>query len=152
MTEEFDGVFGFDAKLYFDASGVGASDWSELSNCKDLTLNLTSDEADASTRANGEWKATLQGRKDASIEFEMVWNKNDAGFTAIKNAYINRATIGIAVMDGDIDTVGSEGLQANCQVMSFTRNEPLGEALTVNVTIKPTYSSTAPTWATVAAT
>lgn len=31
-------------------------------------------------------------------------------------------------------------------VTSFSRNEPLEEAITVSVTVKPTYSVTPPAW------
>ena len=49
-------------------------------------------------------------------------------------------------MDGDIETAGSQGLRATMSIMSFSRNEPLEEALTVSVTAKPTYAEHAPDW------
>ena len=54
-------------------------------------------------------------------------------------------------MDGNIATVGSQGLQADFAITNFSRNEPLEEALTVSVTAKPTYSTVAPAWVTIAA-
>lgn len=50
-------------------------------------LNLEKGEADLTTRASGGWRATEGTLKDASVEFEMVWDTEDAGFTAIKDAY-----------------------------------------------------------------
>jgi hypothetical protein len=35
-------------------------------------------------------------------------------------------------------------------IINFTRSEPLEEAIKVSVTAKPTYSTTAPSWMTVA--
>jgi len=49
-------------------------------------------------------------------------------------------------MDGDIATAGSQGLRATCMVTNFSRNEPLEEAVTVSVTVKPTYSVNPPVW------
>ena len=60
-------------------------------------------------------------------------------------------SIGMAAMDGDIDVVGTQGLVADFDVVSFTRTEPLEEVLKVAVSVKPTYSVTAPEWTTVAA-
>jgi len=40
-------------------------------------------------------------------------------------------------LDGAIDEAGNQGLASNCSVTSFTRNEPLEEAVTVSVTLKP---------------
>ena len=141
---------GMEAKLYYDPAGVGGSTWTELANVKDLTLNLETGEADVTTRGNAGWRATVATLKDGSIEFEMVWDTADPGFTAIKDAYFNNTPIGFAVMDGDIATPGSQGLQADFSITNFSRNEPLEEAVTVSVTAKPTYSSVAPAWVTVA--
>lgn len=141
---------GMQAKLYFKVGGVAAGGaWAELGNVKDLTLNMETGEADVTTRANAGWRATVGTLKEGSIEFEMVWDTSDAGFTAIKDAFFANAAIGLAVMDQDIATTGSQGLQADCSITSFSRNEALEEAITVSVTAKPTYSATAPAWVTV---
>lgn len=142
---------GMDAKLYFCAAGIGATPtWTELTNVKNVTLNLQKGEADVTTRANNGWKATAGTLKEGSIEFEMVWDTADAGFTALKNAYFNNSLIGLAAMDGPVATVGSQGLWADCMVIDFSRDEPLEEALSVKVTAKPTYSANPPIWKTVA--
>jgi hypothetical protein len=111
--------------------------WTEQSNVKDLTLNLETGEADATTRGNNGWRATLATLKEGSIEFEMLWDSADSGFTAIKDAWLNSAEIAMAAMDGDIATSGNQGLASNFTVTNFSRNEPLEEAITVNVTVKP---------------
>jgi len=140
-----------DAKLYCKIGGVGGSgSWLELTNVKDVTLNLETGEADVTTRGNAGWRATIGTLKDGSVEFEMVWDTEDAGFSAIKDAYFDNAKIGFAVMDGDIAASGSQGLQADFSITNFSRKEPLEEALAVSVTAKPTYSDTAPQWVTVA--
>ncbi len=142
---------GLDAKLYFCAAGIGGSPtWTELTNVKNVTLSLQKGEADVTTRANNKWKATAATLKEGTIEFEMVWDTADAGFTAIKNAYFDDSVIGIAAMDGGVTTPGSQGLWADCHVIDFSRDEPLEEAITVKVTVKPTYSANAPVWKTVA--
>ena len=143
-------VIGLNAKLYYDPAGVGGGTWTELTNVRDVTLNLEKSEADVTTRANNGWRAMAALLKDGSVEWEMVWDTADAGFTAIKDAYFNNSLIGLAIMDGDITTPGSQGLQANFEVMSFSRSEPLEDALKVNVTVKPGYSpSTPPEWVTI---
>lgn len=143
---------GLDAKLYFCAAGMsGSPTWTELTNVKDVTLNLETGEADVTTRGNAGWRANVATLKEGSIEFEMVWDTEDAGFTAIKDAYFNNAAIAFGVMDGDMATAGSQGLQADFAITNFSRNEPLEEALTVSVTAKPTYFTVAPAWVTIAA-
>ncbi len=131
---------GLEGKLYHGAAGSTAN--TELANVKDLTLNLESSEADVTTRANNGWRATVAALKDASIEWEMVWDSDDAGFTAIKNAYFNGTPIALAILDG----VNGEGLDADFAITGFSRSEPLEEAMSVSVTAKPTYSTRAPQW------
>jgi DNA invertase Pin-like site-specific DNA recombinase len=66
----------------------------------------------------------------------------DAGFTAIKNAFLTNAPIGFQVLDG----ASGSGLQADFMITGFSRNEALEEAITVSVTAKVTYSTTPPSW------
>ena len=142
---------GMDAKLYRNTGSYGSPTWNEMPNCKDVTLNLEAGEADVTTRGNNGWRATVATLKDASIEFEMVWDSADLDFEAIRDAFLNKTAIELAVMDGDITVVGNQGLRASCMVTNFTRNEPLEEAISVSVTVKPTYATNAPSWLEVSA-
>ena len=65
----------------------------------------------------------------------LAWNH------IIKNAYFTNTAIALFASDGD-----GNGLDADFVVTSFSRSEPLEEALTVSVTCKPTLVSRAPTW------
>jgi len=137
---------GMDAKLYRNTGTYETPTWVEITNAKDVNLNLEKGEADVTTRANQGWRATVGTLKDGSVEFEMVWDTLDAGFTAIQEAYFDGTPLEVAVMDGDIATSGSQGLRATMTVTNFSRNEPLEEAITVSVTLKPTYADNAPEW------
>ena len=137
---------GMDAKLYRNTGSYATPVWVEVTNVKDLTLNLEKGEADVTTRANQGWRATVGTLKDASIDFQMVWDTADAGFAAIQQAFFGNTPVEFAVMDGMIDDTASEGLRATFDVFSFTRNEALEEAIMVDVTIKPTYATVAPQW------
>ena len=137
---------GLEAKLFRNAGSYDIPDWKEITNVKDLTLNLEAGEADATTRGNNGWRATLATLKDGSIEFEMIWDTADAEFTAIKDAFFNKTPVELAVLDGDVATTGSQGLRAAMAMTNFSRNEPLEEAISVSVTAKPTYSENPPAW------
>lgn len=134
---------GLDAVIKFKAGGqAGGGSWTEMPTVRDVTLNLEGSEADATRRGSGGWRAVLLAIQDAAVEFEMVWDTADAGFAAMRDSFLNRAPVGLQVLDAN----DGEGLQADFQVMSFTRNEPLEEVITVSVTAKPTYSATPPSW------
>ena len=137
-----------DAKIYRNGGSYASPTWTEIANVKDVTLNLEKGEADVTTRANNGWRATVGTLKDASIEFQMVWDTEDAGFDAIRQAFFDNTPIEFAVMDGLITDPDSEGLRATCAILNFTRNEALEEAIMVDVTINPTYAENAPEWIT----
>lgn len=134
---------GMEAAILYKVGGQGGSgNWLALSNVRDVTLSLEAGEADVTTRANNGWRATAATLKEASVEFEMVWDTADAGFAAIRSAFLGNDPIGLQILDGP----GGQGLQADFMITAFSRNEALEEAITVSVTAKVTYSATAPTW------
>jgi len=134
---------GMEATLNYQVGGQGGGGgWLELTNTKDVTLSLEAGEADVTTRANDGWRAIVATLKEASVEFEMVWDTGDAGFDAIKDAYLGNDIIGFQILDGD----SGEGLQADFMITSFSRSEALEEAIMVSVTAKVTYSTTPPSW------
>ncbi len=142
-------VLGKDCKLYRNTGSYGTPAWNEIPNCKDLTLNLETSEADVTTRGNNGWEAVVAALNRGSIDFQMVYDTADQDFTAVRDAYLNKGTIEFAVMDGDIAVSGKQGLRATCMTTNFSMSQPLEEAVTVDVSIKPTYAANAPSWYTV---
>ncbi len=139
---------GLDAKMFRNTGTYATPVWNEIKNVRDVTLSLETGEADATTRGNNGWRATVATLKDGSVEFDMVWDSADDDFTAIRDAFLNKTALEMAVLDGDVATPGAQGLRASFMVTNFSRNEPLEEAITASVTVKPTYSANPPTWMT----
>ena len=132
---------GLEAKLFIGAAGSTPS--TELTNVKDVTLNLETGEADVTTRAARGWRVSAATLKEGSVEFEMVWDPTDTGFNQVQTAFFSNGAIALFVSDG-----AGNGLDADFVVTSFSRSEPLEEALTVSVTCKPTYLTREPAWKT----
>ena len=123
-------VLGMNAKLYYGAAGSSAA--TEMGNVKDVTLTLEAGEADVTTRANLGWRATAPTLRECTAEFEMVWDPTDAGFTAIKNAFLTAGLVALKILD----QTGGQGPDGDFAITSFSRNEALEEAITVSVTAK----------------
>lgn len=142
---------GLDAKLYIDTNtNFGTPTWSEVSNCMDLTLALEKNDADVTTRGNNGWRAKVGVLKDATLDWKMIYDTADANFTKVRDAFLNNNNVHIAVMDGDIGDAGTEGFEAVMSILKFSKNEPLEEAQTVDVSATPTYyPALAPMWNTV---
>ena len=105
---------GMEAVLNYKTGGQdGAGSWVELANVRDVTLSLEAGEADVTTRANSGWRAVVATLKEASVEFEMVWDTAAAGFGAVKDAYLNTAPLGMQLQQrvaGRRDVVGCIGV------------------------------------------
>lgn len=134
-------VLGLDSKLFRGTAGTQAA--TEVKNVKDLTLNLESGEADVTTRATEGWKASAATLKEASLEFSILYDTEDADFTAFQAAYFGNTPIALFISDGQ-DT--AHGLDADFSITAFTLEQPLEEAVSVSITAKPTASTRAPTW------
>ena len=141
---------GIDGKLYFCAAGIGGTPtWTEVTAARDVTATINKGEADVTTRGGGGWKAVIGTVKEASIEFDLVWDSADAGVLAFLSAFLSGAVIGLAAADGVITTPGTLVFKADCAITKFDKKEPLENAQTVSITAKPTYSTNHPTFAAV---
>lgn len=136
-----DFVLGKDAKAYYGTSGQPLSALTELTNVRDLTLNRGRSEADVTTRGSA-WDLIAVVRKNASIDFEMLFKKSDAGFDAIRAAFDDGTELEMAFLTGDKGTSGTKGIQASFSVFQFNESQNLDGVLTVDVTVKPTSGAT----------
>jgi len=123
-------VLGKDGKLYHGVAGTTAS--TEMGNVRDVTLTMEAGSADVTTRANFGWRATAPTLRECTCEFEMVWDPADAGFTAIKNAFLTSALIALKILD----KANGQGPDGDFAITSFSRKEALEEAIIVSVTAK----------------
>ena len=141
---------GQDCKLYRNTATYASPSWDEVDSARDVTLGLEKNETDISTRGNDGWEATATVRKKGSVEFELLWKPEGADFEAFRDAWLNGDSIEVAVMDGPIDTPGSQGLRATMQVIMFKRKEPLDGAVMADVSLKPTLAAQPPEWMVIA--
>lgn len=139
------GLLGKDCITYRNTGTWASPTWVAITNIKDLTLGVEKATADASTRASA-WRKIMTGLLDGTIDWQMVWDTSDAGFTAIKDAFFDGTTIELLILDGAYTVAGSQGLRADFEVTTFTRNEPLEEAVTVDVSVKPGATVNTTTW------
>jgi len=142
---------GLNGKLYRNTATHGSPSWSVLGKVRDLSLTMDKATADVTSRDNNGWRAKLPTLKEAVLEFDMVWDTADAGFSALQGSYLNDTLIEFAVMDGDITTPLTEGLVATFGVTKFDKKENLEEAQMVSVTLEIAPATDAPEWLVVAA-
>ena len=137
-------ILGLNCVLYRGEAGQTAS--TEMTNVKDVELNLTTGEADITTRAANGWRSYAATLKEASLTFQMNYESDDVDFKAIQTAFMNNSAIAFLVGDDK-----GNGLDADFVITEFNIPQPLEEAVTVSVTAKPTLSTRAPSWKTAGA-
>ena len=111
-------VLGLDAVLYRGTAGQKAA--TEVTNVKDLTINLESGEADVTTRATEGWKASIAPLKEGSLEFGMLYDTADADFQAFQSAYFSNTPLALFVSDG-----AGTGLDADFSITGFSITQNL---------------------------
>ena len=140
-------VISENAKIYYNSGSYGSPTWVEITLVKDVTLNLEKSDIDVTTRGSGGFSEYANGLVDASVEFSLLYNTADAAFTAIKTAFFDKSNVEVLVLDGEYGVIGNQGLRADMLVASFTRNETLGEALMVDISLKPIANDdSVPSW------
>lgn len=136
MAAAADFILGMNAKLYYGTADASLSTLTEMTNVKDVTVSMSAGEADISTRANSGWRATAPTLRECEVSFTMNWKQSDAGFAAIKSAYLASTTTCLAALTGDKSSQYTSGIHGNFAITKFDRKEGLEEAITVDVTAK----------------
>lgn len=106
-----------------------------VSNCRDLTLTLEKAEADATTRDNNGWRATVGTLKDASVEFTVLNKQGDTWFATLQGLYMSGEPCDVEISDA------GGTLVLTCEVMQFNIGQNLEDVISAEVTLKPTQSS-----------
>lgn len=141
---------GIEGMAFYSTTGVGGT-WLDLDIIGDVRMSLSHKEGEIDDRAQT-WEGTLIGHKVGSVTFRLSRKVANSVWEAMRDAFVAKTELGFAFMSGDIVTVGSEGLQANCYVVGFDVSEPDDGPATVDVTVKPSgKSSTAPTFTEISA-
>lgn len=121
--------YSFEADLMYGPAGATAS--SKLKIHKDVTVNDEMSEIDATTRGSNGFTNSEPGLRTLSLEFELVYEPQDAGFKAIQEAYRTRKPLALAANDGD-----GGGIDADFKIFQFPVARPLDGILTVSVVAK----------------
>jgi hypothetical protein len=140
---------GLRGKTYRNVGSYAVPVWNLIDNIKDLVLTLAKGKADVSRRATGGWKAQIGTLKEATIGWSSVWDTEDDDFLTFRNSYLDGDSVDLMVLDGESNVAGSQGFRADVECFTFTRNEQLTEAMSLDIECEPTYSANAPYWVTV---
>ena len=123
---------GIKGKVFYGVAGSTGLPSGELSNVTDVTITLDASEADVTTRDNDGFRATIAGLKECTVEFSMLYLPNDAGFRAVRTAWLGADQIKLAALT----SATGEGPVGDFSITGFSRSEALEEAIKYDVTAK----------------
>ena len=132
-------VLGLEAKLFIGTAGAGTPT-KEVTLARTVELSLTSSMADVTVRGS-DWRLQRRALKEASVNVELLYSPGDENYKTLFDSYNNGTPIGLFVSDG----FGS-GLLCDASVTEFSQPQPLEDAVTVNCTLVPTFTTRYPTW------
>lgn len=126
---------------YGSGAPVGVAAWVEMDNITNVRVNTSRDRIEADVRGNSGFKSYLTGLKDATIEFEMIYDPTDADFAHFQAYWDSGAELSFAetAKDGndqsDPEDAGVKGFAGNWLVQQFEMNNALSDASRVSVTL-----------------
>ncbi len=132
-------VLGLECKLLIGPAGSGTPT-DEVTLARSVELSLTSSMADVTVRGS-DWRLQRRALKEASISVELLYSPGDANFKTLFKSYDEGTPIGLFVSDGH-----GSGLLCDASVSEFSQPQPLEDAVIVNCTLVPTFTTRYPAW------
>ena len=138
--------FGWECKLYRNTATYASPEWNEVAHAEGVTPGNVYGEEDVSRRAEAGEKAVVPTQMAREVKFSMLADDDDEDYAAFRTAFEGRTPLECAVMDGDMETVGSYGFRATMAVMGFEEAQPVGNVVRTQITLKPTLADNPPEW------
>ena len=92
--------------------------------------------ATATTRANSGWKSTTPTLRECKADFTMQWKDDDTTLEALQTAYLAGTTVELAILTRIKEVSGAWGPKGRFGITNFSRREPLGDSITIDVSVE----------------
>jgi hypothetical protein len=135
---------GRNGKLYYNSGTYGSPTWVEITRARDVNINKSKAESDASSRAT---VFALSKGAQLILDISFDYQDSDAADTvhdALRASYNDSSAIEILVLNGSKDTAGSKGYRLSMEVMTYNEPQPLTGSQTSQFVLKPCPSSNPP--------
>jgi predicted secreted protein len=127
-------VIGYDCVLYYNNGTTGSPSWLEIDTVRDVTLNLSRNEVDDTSRTAQGWRSRLAGLAEWGADFEMIYNTANTAWQKVRESFFANTVIEVLALDGDITVDDKEGLRGDVFVTRFERAEPLEDVVSNSTT------------------
>jgi len=134
---------GYEGVVYYNTGTEVSPVWVEIDTVRDVTLNLTRNEIDDTSRTTNGWRSRLGGLSEWGADFEMIYNTANVSWQKVRESYFDNTVIEVLILDGDITVDDKEGLRGNVFVTEMSREEPLEDVMSNSTTM---VGNGEPTW------
>lgn len=148
---------GHQMKLFVNGGTNAAPVWAEIGDVVDVSLpDLSMGLAELKRRSSGFTKNVATLIQSISIEFRLVYGLDSTQYNAIRTQFFNGEVREYAIMSGNINGSGNEGLRMPALVEQFPWDQPLEDISGHDVRLAVAYdeeggSEYDPEWFTIAA-
>jgi predicted secreted protein len=108
---------------------ISSTTSSTVINVKDVTLNITADTMEASTRNTSGWKEMCPALKSAEVSFDMIMDTTDTAMAALRAAFLADTELTLTITEGGTAWSGTGYLT------EFSTSEPLNDYVTISCKI-----------------
>lgn len=132
-------LIGADAELYHGTAGSSAA--TELTICRDVTINMEADTAEINSRASS-YNSNKPVGKTLSIEFEVLYDDSNAFLATARSKWTSDTAIAFLAKD---KTSGVTIFDADFYITNITEGQPLRDKQTQRISATLTTETRAPT-------
>lgn len=127
---------GPDCKVYVNEGTYEAPELTEIDLVADASIDGSYTEGDSSAR-----RAHVQTAEplmlNLSTDLRVRKDITDAGYNLLRDAFLQKTTIDVFILDGAEDEDNTTGYRFDAKVFSFGEDQALGNVLFNTVNIKP---------------
>lgn len=134
---------GYNARIYYNNGTSVSPVWLEIDTVRDVTLNLSRNEIDDTSRTARGWRSRLAGLAEWGADYEMVYNTENTAWGKIRDSFLDNTVIEVLILDGDIAIDGQQGIRGNVFVTEFSEEQPLEDVISNSCTM---VGNGEPTW------
>ena len=131
---------GVDSVLYLGVDTatptLNDSSLSVVAEARDVTLDQSASEVDATTKAGAGMKATVTALKDLTIEGELLYKMDNANYGILRDAFLSSNFVAAALLTGPKAHAASEGPLGRWSVTKLSQPQPLDGVQLVQFTLK----------------
>lgn len=128
---------------YWNTGTYGSPTWNQITGARDVSVSQTREVVEFDSRGHVVRTVAVTSLS-IEVSIELLYERASGDIDALRTAFLNRANLDVLLLDGQVTTSGSKGLRFTGLITEFTQNEPLSDAVTVSITMRPSESAEHP--------